>query len=139
MILMSCNHIENELCEFNELKYIIFIPQFTTNDLGKSSDQAFQKQHFVQDEHSLIMHSLMCMCAYTHTYYKWFTSPYYLLFLYMKVKRQIYDSCNSLDINVSSDYLVGVPYFKDATVLVQPQFQKKIVDVVPSISFVHSF
>ena len=38
MILMSCNHIENDFCALNELKYIIFMPQFTTIDLGKSSD-----------------------------------------------------------------------------------------------------
>ena len=37
MILMAWNHIENEFCALNALKYIIFIPQFTSNDLEKSS------------------------------------------------------------------------------------------------------
>ena len=79
MILMSCNHIENESCSLNSLKYIIFIPQFTTNELRNSSDQTFQKQHVIQEELSLIMHSFICMCAYTHTQYKWCPKP--LLFI----------------------------------------------------------
>lgn len=47
MILRSCIHIENELCALNALKYVIFIPQFTNNKLGKSSDVTFQKWHVV--------------------------------------------------------------------------------------------
>ena len=38
MILMYCNHVENGLCALNPLKYVIFLQEFTTNDLGKSSD-----------------------------------------------------------------------------------------------------
>ena len=38
MILTSGNNLENDLCALNALKCIIFIPQFTTNDFGKSSD-----------------------------------------------------------------------------------------------------
>ena len=45
MILIYCNHIYNELCALNALKYIIFIPQFTANELGKSNDKTFQKWH----------------------------------------------------------------------------------------------
>ena len=47
MILRSFIHIENELCALNALKYVIFIPQFTNNELGKSSDVTFQKWHVV--------------------------------------------------------------------------------------------
>ena len=75
MILMFCSQTENELCDFNALKYIIFLPLLTTSELRKSSDQTFQKQHVVQEKLSLIMHSVMCMCAYTHTQYKWCNNP----------------------------------------------------------------
>ena len=40
---MSCNQMENDLCALNELKYSIFIPQFKANELGRSSEYAFQK------------------------------------------------------------------------------------------------
>ena len=80
MILIYSNHIENDLSALNTLTYIIFIPQFTTNKLRYFINQTFQKQHAVQEEFSLIMHSLMCMCAYTHTQYKFYTNPYYLIF-----------------------------------------------------------
>ena len=82
MILIYCNHIENELFALNVLKYIIFIPQFTTNKLRKFSDQTFQKQHVVQEEVSLTMHRFMCMCAYTHTQYKWCTNPPTIYYFY---------------------------------------------------------
>ena len=81
--------MENDLCALNELKYIIFIPQFTTNDFGKSSDQAFKIQHVVQEELSLIMQNLMCMYAYTHTQYKWCTNPYYLLFYRCRLRDRL--------------------------------------------------
>ena len=45
MIQMSCSNIENDFCALNSLKYIIFIPQFTTNELGKYNDYTFQKWH----------------------------------------------------------------------------------------------
>ena len=137
MILMFCNHIENELCDFNALKYVICIPQFTSNDLGKSSHQAFQKQHVVQEELSLIMHRLICMCGYTHTQYECFTNPYYILFYTCRLKH--IDSCNGLDISVSPDHLVGPLDFEDATILVQPQFQTHLVDLIPRVSFLFPF
>ena len=136
MILMFCNHIENELCSLNALN-IIFIPQFTSKDLGKSCHQAFQKQHVVQEELSLIMHRLICMCGYTHTQYECFTNPYYILFYTCRLKH--IDSCNGLDISVSLDHFLDTLDFEDATVLVQPQFQKNLVYVVPRISFVLLF
>ena len=43
MIIRYCVHTENELCALNSLKYVIFIPQFTNNELEKSSDVTFQK------------------------------------------------------------------------------------------------
>ena len=89
MILIFFNYRENELCALNALKYIILIPQLTSKDLGKSSHQAFQKQHVVQEELSLIMHSLMCMCALTHTQYKWSTNPYYLLFYRCRLRDRL--------------------------------------------------
>ena len=77
---MFCNHNENQLCSLNALKYIIFIPDITSNDLGKSSHQVLKKYHVVQEEFSLIMHNLTCLFAYAHTQHKWCSYPYYLLF-----------------------------------------------------------
>ena len=43
LIIRSWVHIENEMCAFNPLKYVIFIPEFAYNELEKSSDVIFQK------------------------------------------------------------------------------------------------
>ena len=100
IILMYFNQIENELYVLNRLKYSIFIPQFTTNELRNSNDQSFLKRHVAQEELSLIMHSFMCMCVYTHPYKKWHNNPLLFTSLLVQARGQTDDSCSGLDISI---------------------------------------
>ena len=139
MILIYFYHIENELCAQNLSKYIIFIPQFTTNELRKSNDKTFQKYYVFQEGLSLIIQIFMCMCTCTHTQYKLCTNPLLFTILQVQVKGQVDDTCSGLYFNIFPNHSVGPHDFEDATDLVQAQFQTYLVYVFPSISFTASF
>ena len=122
LIIRSCIHIENKLCALDAFKYVIFIPQFTNNELGKSTDVTFPKWHVVMGRAFLDHAQPLCICVHPPILTTQVcTKPILLLSFQVQVREKVEDSLKLLGSSFSRLWQ-RLLMFKDATLIYLAQF-----------------